>query len=350
MSVRRLKAGALKAGVLKAGAAKAENRKARPRLLGDPASVADFRRDLLAWFAAAQRDLPWRRTRDPYGIWISEIMLQQTRVQAVIGYYEAFLARFPTLEALAAAELSTVLAQWSGLGYYSRARNLHRAAKVIAEPVIAKPASRDHGGGFPRTYDGIRALPGIGDYTAAAVASIAFDLPHAVLDGNVIRVISRLTNDASDSSLPATRNRQAVLVPGSPTITSIVRFGHNPIVTQLCEPRVLAVWPNLRRSGSVFAVQPCAAFFSTTTNWLERLMKRPAPLLMQRTAAIPTTGSFVIPRNWTTTPEPGVLAGRQSRKQTLPRSSRARVKMAVRFMGTRPVNSGSAEQARLKRA
>jgi len=151
---------------------------------------------LLAWYGRGHRDLPWRRERDPYRIWVSEIMLQQTRAQAVIPYYERFLARFPTLESLAAAPESEVLTAWSGLGYYSRARNLRRAAQ---QAVAA--------GGFPADYPSIRALPGIGDYTAAAVASIAFGLPHAVLDGNVLRVIARVENDAADIASARTRDR-----------------------------------------------------------------------------------------------------------------------------------------------
>ena len=151
---------------------------------------------LLAWYARGHRDLPWRHSRDPYAIWVSEIMLQQTRAQAVIPYYRRFLARFPTVAALAAAAEDDVLALWSGLGYYSRARNLRRAAQRIATA-----------GGFPRDYDAIRALPGIGDYTAAAIGSIAFDLPFAVLDGNVVRVVARVTNDASDISAGRTRAR-----------------------------------------------------------------------------------------------------------------------------------------------
>jgi A/G-specific adenine glycosylase len=155
---------------------------------------------LLAWYGKGHRDLPWRGTHDPYRIWISEIMLQQTRAQAVIPYYERFLARFPDVGSLAKAEEDEVLALWSGLGYYSRARNLHRAARQIAAQPI-KP------GKFPRDYDAIRALPGIGDYTAAAIASIAFGLPHAVLDGNVLRVVARLENDAADISSARTRQR-----------------------------------------------------------------------------------------------------------------------------------------------
>ena len=149
---------------------------------------------LLAWYRANHRPLPWRGTRDPYRIWVSEIMLQQTRAQAVVPYYERFLARFPTIEALAAAPEAEVLALWAGLGYYSRARNLRRAAQAIA-------------GAFPRDYESIRALPGIGDYTAAAIASIAFQLPYAVLDGNVLRVVARVENDASDIGNARTRER-----------------------------------------------------------------------------------------------------------------------------------------------
>lgn len=151
---------------------------------------------LVAWYRAGHRDLPWRRTRDPYRIWLSEIMLQQTRAAAAMPYYESFLKRFPSVEALARASESEVLAAWSGLGYYSRARNLRLSAQRVVEL-----------GGFPRDYESIITLPGIGPYTAAAVASIAFDLAHAVLDGNVLRVIARVTNDAGDIAAPATRKR-----------------------------------------------------------------------------------------------------------------------------------------------
>lgn len=146
------------------------------------AHTGPFRARLLAWYDAHARDLPWRESRDPYRIWLSEIMLQQTRVAAVISHYHEFLRRFPTVEKLAAARESSVLAAWSGLGYYRRARMLHAAAKVIAGELR---------GEFPRTVDGLRQLPGIGRYTAAAIASIAFDEPVAVVDGNVERVLRR---------------------------------------------------------------------------------------------------------------------------------------------------------------
>lgn len=145
--------------------------------------LATFRKQLLGWFRQFQRDLPWRRTTDPYCIWLSEIMLQQTRVAAAIPYYERFLRRFPDVHALAAAPQEEVLRLWSGLGYYGRARNLQKAAQQI----VAK-----HGGQFPTRLDDVLALPGIGKYTAAAILSITFDEKHAVLDGNVARVLARL--------------------------------------------------------------------------------------------------------------------------------------------------------------
>jgi A/G-specific adenine glycosylase len=156
----------------------------------------EISRLLLAWYQQGHRDLPWRRTSDPYRVWVSEIMLQQTRAQAVVPYFERFLERFPTVEALAAAEEEEALALWSGLGYYSRARNLLRAAKLVHAA-----------GAFPTGYEAIRALPGVGDYAAAAIASIAFGLPHAVLDGNVMRVVSRMENDPGEIGSARTRER-----------------------------------------------------------------------------------------------------------------------------------------------
>lgn len=168
------------------------------------------RKLLLNWYAAAKRDLPWRRTRDPYRILLSEVMLQQTRVATVLPYYARFLDRYPDAEALAAAPEQDVLALWSGLGYYCRARNLHKAAQAIA--------SR---GAFPCTYEQIRALPGVGDYTAAAVASFCFGTPRAVVDGNVLRVMSRFLAERGDIRSKATRSRigeaaQRLLDPAKP--------------------------------------------------------------------------------------------------------------------------------------
>jgi A/G-specific adenine glycosylase len=157
---------------------------------------ASFRRRLLSWYANAKRDLPWRASRDPWRILVSEVMLQQTRVSAVLPYYERFIARFPSAHAFSQADDAEVLQYWAGLGYYSRGRNLHAAAKRIVE-----------NGGFPTRYEEILALPGVGEYTAAAVSSIAFDLPHAVMDGNVARVLARITAEAGDIRSGVVRGR-----------------------------------------------------------------------------------------------------------------------------------------------
>lgn len=151
--------------------------------LSDKKQRAKFRRRLLAWYDRQRRDLPWRQARDPYRVWVSEIMLQQTRVAAVVDYYERFLLRFPSIEKLAAARESAVLAAWSGLGYYRRARMLHAAAKKMV---------REHGGRIPSRVEELQSLPGIGRYTAAAIASIAFGEPVPVVDGNVERVVQRV--------------------------------------------------------------------------------------------------------------------------------------------------------------
>ncbi|MGQ0612140.1 MAG: A/G-specific adenine glycosylase [Planctomycetaceae bacterium] len=152
-----------------------------PKSIGRRATVGEREAArLLAWYRRRRRNLPWRGTKDPYAIWVSEVMLQQTRVAAAVPYYERFLDRFPDVGTLARARLPTVLRHWAGLGYYRRARNLHAAARVVARS------------GFPRTAQGWRALPGVGAYTSAAVASIAFREPVAVVDGNVARVLCRL--------------------------------------------------------------------------------------------------------------------------------------------------------------
>ena len=148
------------------------------------------------WYRKNARPLPWRRDREPYHVWLSEIMLQQTRVEAVKGYYERFLQRLPTIRDLAEAEPDTLTKLWEGLGYYSRVRNLQAAARQIQTL---------HGGVFPDSYEKIRALQGIGDYTAGAIASICFELPTPAVDGNVLRIISRLMLDERDVLLPQVR-------------------------------------------------------------------------------------------------------------------------------------------------
>ena len=158
---------------------------------------------LLPWYQVNKRDLPWRRDHDPYHIWLSEIMLQQTRVEAVKGYYTRFLDALPTIEALSACDDDLLHKLWEGLGYYSRVRNLKKAAIVIQET---------HNGTFPEAYKDILALPGIGEYTAGAIASIAFGQKTPAVDGNVLRVLSRLNNDPSPIDLPETKKKARQLL------------------------------------------------------------------------------------------------------------------------------------------
>lgn len=188
----------------------------------------DVTRRLARWYRAHGRSLPWRQTRDPYAIWLSEVMGQQTTLEVVVPRWERFLSRFPTVEALARAPERAVLAEWSGLGYYARARNLHRTAKAIARA-----------GAFPRTLEGLRALPGIGAYTAAAVSSICFGIPEPVVDGNVVRVLCRLHGLRLDPKVPATLARVRALA--RPLVPARSPGDHNQAVMELgalvCTPR-----------------------------------------------------------------------------------------------------------------
>ncbi len=166
--------------------------------LRHPHEDMDMTRRLLGWFDREKRDLPWRRTRDPYKIWVSEIMLQQTQVERVIGYYERFMAVFPDVRSLAAASIDAVLQQWQGLGYYSRARNLHMAAQEIV---------RLYDGEFPRDFEDVRALPGVGTYTAGAIMSIAFGEPVPAIDVNALRVLARVHHVEGDLRKGDSRKR-----------------------------------------------------------------------------------------------------------------------------------------------
>src|SRR3989442_11763067 len=165
--------------------------------MGDPSPI-EVRTRLLAWYDANRRDLPWRRTRDPYRILVAEYLLQRTRIASGTPYYERFLERFPTVRDLAAAPLDYFLAVWEGLGFYGRAPNLHPAAQSIVNR---------HRGEIPRSYDGLAALPGIGPYTAGAVASIAFGIPVPAVDGNVTRVIARLFRIRENTTTGTVRRR-----------------------------------------------------------------------------------------------------------------------------------------------
>lgn len=153
---------------------------------------------LLLWYQKQARTLPWRVSPTPYHVWISEIMLQQTRVAAVLGYYQRFLSAVPTIEALAQLPESELMKLWQGLGYYNRARNMQKAAQILVE---------NYGGVFPNSYDAVHSLPGIGDYTAGAICSIAFHLPVPAVDGNVLRVVARMTGDEGDISTPAMKKK-----------------------------------------------------------------------------------------------------------------------------------------------
>ena len=185
---------------------------------------------LLLWYEAGKRDLPWRKDRDPYRVWVSEIMLQQTRVEAVREKYIAFLRELPDIAALSRCEDDVLMKLWEGLGYYSRARNLKRAAQVIMER---------HGGVFPRTYEEIRSLPGIGDYTAGAVSSICYGLPTPAVDGNVIRVMARYLHLTGDLTEPGEKRKL------SDMLTEVYPAGHCGEMTQalmelgatVCVPR-----------------------------------------------------------------------------------------------------------------
>ena len=169
---------------------------ALPRSPGGVPWKRSLARRLLSWFDQHRRDLPWRRTSDPYQIWVSEIMLQQTQVATVIPYFERFIARFPTVSALAQAEEGDVLRLWEGLGYYRRARQLHRAAHVVVE---------QHGGVFPRSLEAVGQLPGIGRYTAGAIVSIAFDTAAPIVEANTVRLFSRLIGYRDDPTTAAGR-------------------------------------------------------------------------------------------------------------------------------------------------
>ncbi|HLF24965.1 MAG TPA: A/G-specific adenine glycosylase [Anaerolineae bacterium] len=175
---------------------KAGEQVAGKQVAGKQGNRPALARKLIKWFEAQARDLPWRRRRTPYRVWLSEMMLQQTQVDTVIPYFKRFTARFPNLKALANARIDEVLKLWEGLGYYARARNLHRAAQVV---------SRELGGRFPQTVEGLLQLPGIGRYSAGAIASLAFGVDAPILDGNVARVLCRVFSIERDPREPATR-------------------------------------------------------------------------------------------------------------------------------------------------
>jgi len=242
-----------------------------PKKLRFPAQPG-FQRNLLAWFRRHRRDLPWRSSRDPYRIWVAEVMLQQTRIAAVIPYYDRFLATFPTVESLAAARPEEVLRLWSGLGYYSRARNLQSAAQKIVA---------DHSGKFPREQKAALALPGIGSYTAAAVLSIAYDVPLAVLDGNVARVLARL--HAIRGDLRAPRTWKQLTATAAELLAPHAAANWNQALMELGE---VICTPQIPRCPECPVAQSCRARASNLVDKIPAPRKKRAPVKIQIAAAI----------------------------------------------------------------
>jgi A/G-specific adenine glycosylase len=258
--------------------AREDRREARPAdRLGGPVSAAErrlarARPRLLAWYRENRRDLPWRRTRDPYAIWISEAMLQQTRAAAVIPYYERFLARFPDVESLAGAEPDELLGAWAGLGYYSRARNLQRAARAVVE---------EHGGRLPASAAALRALPGIGPYTAGALASIAFDQPEPIVDGNVARLLARVLGIRED--VRGARGRRRLW-------EAAARLARGPspgdLNQALMELGATVCTPRAPRCGACPIGRACAARSSGDPEALPVRSARRAPRAVEAVAAL----------------------------------------------------------------
>ncbi|MEE9561663.1 MAG: A/G-specific adenine glycosylase [Thermoanaerobaculia bacterium] len=236
-------------------------------------------RSLFEWFLEHQRPLPWRRSREPYGVWVSEVMLQQTGVETVVPYYERFLRRFPTVGDLAAAGIDEVLALWSGLGYYRRARQMHAAAQEIV----------DRGGRFPRRPEGLQELPGIGPYTAAAVASIAFGARVPAIDGNVVRVVSRLLALESDPRKRAGRERihqvaAALLDPEEPGTSNQALMDLGAMV---CRPRQ-------PRCGECPLVAGCRAAASGEPESYPAARRRRAMVKSRRAVVIARRGECIL--------------------------------------------------------
>ena len=235
-------------------------------------ALKTFQTRMLAWFRAHQRDLPWRRSRDPFRIWVAEVMLQQTRIAAVMPYYQRFLARFPTVQSLARAHEVAVLKLWSGLGYYSRARNLHRAAKIIVA---------QHNGQFPRYLDAALALPGIGAYTAAAVLSIAYDVPLAVLDGNVARVLARIKAIRGDLRTP--KNWRALTTAAQNFLASHAPGDWNQSLMELGE---VICTPQSPRCAECPVARQCRAYAQGLTGEIPAPRRKRAPIHIKIAAAI----------------------------------------------------------------
>jgi A/G-specific adenine glycosylase len=238
----------------------------------------DVTRRLARWYRVHARALPWRATRDPYAIWLSEVMAQQTTLEVVVPRWKRFRARFPTVEALARAEERDVLAEWSGLGYYARAKNLHRAAKAVAAA-----------GRFPGTREGWRALPGVGAYTAAAVASIAYGVPEPVVDGNVVRVLCRLRALRLDPKAPATLAKIRALA--RPLVPKRNPGDFNQALMEL---GALVCTPRAPRCGACPLRTLCRAAASGTPEAFPRAPRRPPARHVHLVAAIVERGRKIL--------------------------------------------------------
>ena len=247
---------------------------------------------LLPWYRDHARVLPWRESRDPYRVWVSEIMLQQTRVEAVMGYYARFLQAFPTVEALAGADEDRLFKLWEGLGYYSRARNLQKAARVIVA---------EYGGVFPADFASVRALPGVGPYTAGAICSICFELPTAAVDGNVLRVTARYLNDDTPVDLPA---HKAEI---TKRLESVYPAGSCGLFTQsLMELGATVCTPRSPKCGSCPLRETCRAFAAGTAAELPvRNPKKEKQLVLKTVFLLWYGDELALVRR----EEPGLLSG-----------------------------------------
>lgn len=224
---------------------------------------------LLPWYGEHARKLPWRERCEPYRVWVSEIMLQQTRVEAVLGYYARFLEAFPTVEALAGADEDRLFKLWEGLGYYSRARNLQKAARQIVSV---------YGGVFPRDYETVRALPGVGPYTAGAICSICYDLPTAAVDGNVLRVTSRFLGDDTPIDLPA--HKQEI----TEKLGRVYPAGNCGTFTQaLMELGATVCTPRSPKCAVCPLRESCRAFFDGTVDTLPVKTAKKEKKLVEKT-------------------------------------------------------------------
>lgn len=296
---------------------------------GTQRELAALRGAILGWHDENARDLPWRGEGDPYRIWVSEIMLQQTRAETVIPYYLRFLSRYPDVQALAAAPLEQVLKDWEGLGYYSRARNLHRAARMVAE----RP-----GATFPADVKGLLALPGIGAYTAGAIASMAYGLPEPAVDGNQVRVLSRLFGIRGSTALPATKKAireaaQRLLDRERPGDFNQALMGMGALV---CLPR------KPRCENCPGAIH-CRALALDIREHLPELPERVSQRLESRAVALVYHGERVLVRQ---RPEEGLLGGLWEFPHFLGVRRKAELREALLEMGVTPCSIQKGPAAR----